>query len=329
MLSVNYDRARNLVLIEFKGVVTLIDSDRFFAEVEHILPRCSRGFVLMTDMSELVKIESDVKGAIIRSMDLFNSLGVKNIIRVIPDPAKDIGLGILSIFHYGRDVKIATVQTRAEAEERLAGIAPDIEKNITVYYGAPSIYGRKVFTVLQEKGLAYDIRTLDFAQQDHLKDDYLKLNPNGEIPTLVDGDRVIYESTAIIEYLDEQYPDPPLMPPGPYERAQVRMIEDFCDLHLYPAIRVVARKTRRQEEVTEDDRRAVQTAFMRIVEYLGAGRYFVADRFTLAECAVMPAIASLPIFGFGDLLESLTPSLKALRDRPSFRGASFLGPRVL
>src|SRR5436189_1104237 len=102
-----------------------------------------------------------------------------------------------------------------------------------LYYAAPSIYGRKVLAVLEEKGLDYTIKKMTFAAEDHKKEDYLKLNPNGEIPTLVDDEAVIYESTAIMEYLNEEYPEPPLMPEDSYSRAKVRMIDDFCDLHLY------------------------------------------------------------------------------------------------
>ena len=77
---------------------------------------------------------------------------------------------------------------------------------IRVYYAPPSIYGRKVLAVLEEKGLDYEIERMSFSTQDHLKPEYLVLNPNGEIPTLVDDNFVVYESTAIIEYLNDEYP---------------------------------------------------------------------------------------------------------------------------
>src|SRR6185503_1815333 len=69
---------------------------------------------------------------------------------------------------------------------------------ISLYYAPPSIYGRKVLAVLEEKGLDYQIKPLSFAERDMDKPDYLRLNPNGEVPTLVDENFVVYESTTII-----------------------------------------------------------------------------------------------------------------------------------
>ena len=119
MLNVSYDKPRNVVTIEFIGTVTQADSDRFFIDVEHVLPKCGASFSILTDMSGLHKIEPVVKEGIARSMDLLNSRGVKKVVRVIPDPGKDIGFNILSIFHYDKDVKILTVDSREEAWERL------------------------------------------------------------------------------------------------------------------------------------------------------------------------------------------------------------------
>lgn len=167
---------------------------------------------------------------------------------------------------------------------------------IRIYYAPPSIYGRKVLTVLDEKGLDYVIERMSFSTQDHLKPEYLKLNPNGEIPTLADEDIVLYESTAIIEYLNDEYPEPPLMPEDSQSRAQVRMIEDYCDLHLYPAlVRCFIKKILKGEELSEGDKNAVAEGFRRLDQYLG-NQQFIAGKFSLADCAVMAAMATLDAF---------------------------------
>ena len=75
---------------------------------------------------------------------------------------------------------------------------------IEVYYAPPSLYGRKVLAVLMEKNLDYTIKAMSFMAGDHKKPEYLKLNPNGQIPTLVDEGVVIYESTAIAEYFRDR-----------------------------------------------------------------------------------------------------------------------------
>jgi len=198
---------------------------------------------------------------------------------------------------------------------------------IEVYYGAPSIYGRKVLAVLEEKSLDYRILPVNFREADHKKEAYLKLNPNGEIPTIVDDGNAIYESTAIIEYLDEEYPHPPLMPEDSFLRAKVRMIDDFCDLHLYPAIRAVVIKLRtKNENPTDADREEIAGLLGRIETYLGDQSYLV-DSFSLADCAFMPVIPSLEGLGLGDLLnvsKKLSGYSARLRLRPGYKGASLL-----
>lgn len=198
---------------------------------------------------------------------------------------------------------------------------------IELYHASPSIYGRKVLTALMEKNLDYEIKTMSFATQDHLKEDYLKLNPNGEIPTLIDDGRVIYESTAIIEYLEDEYPEPPLMPQEPFERAQVRMIEDFCDLHLNRTIAGFAvKKFVRHEEITAPEKERLAGLFKRIETYLGNAE-FLAGRFSLADCAFMPAVPSVEWLGISDVLDGLNAAMKTylqrLKARPGYAGASY------
>ena len=197
---------------------------------------------------------------------------------------------------------------------------------IEVYYAPPSIYGRKVLTVLYEKNLDFEIKKMSFEAQDHLKEDYLKLNPNGEIPTMVDDGQVIYESTAIVEYLDEEYPEPPLMPVSSYDRARVRIIEEYCDLHLYRAIVKTLVKLIRKEEVTQEDQKKITDGLQRIETYLGNQEYLVG-KFSLADCVFMPVIPSLIGINLGNLLE-LFQTLRVygdrLKKRPGFKGASML-----
>ena len=90
---------------------------------------------------------------------------------------------------------------------------------------------------LAEKGLAWSSVAYSIAAFEHLAPDYLAINPNGTVPTLVDGERVVFESSVINEYLDDAYPEPPLKPPDPAERSGMRTWVKFQDDVLHPATR--------------------------------------------------------------------------------------------
>ncbi|HWI36069.1 MAG TPA: glutathione S-transferase family protein [Burkholderiales bacterium] len=103
-----------------------------------------------------------------------------------------------------------------------------------------SVHSFKVRVVLAEKGLAWQSRRLELLKFEHLQPQYLRLNPNGVVPTLVHDGRAILESSVICQYLDEQFPEPPLLPPDPYGRAQARAWLKYFDDVLHPALRAVS-----------------------------------------------------------------------------------------
>jgi len=81
---------------------------------------------------------------------------------------------------------------------------------IELYWGSGSPFAWRVMLTLEVKGLAYESKLLEFSKGEHKTPGYLRLNPRGKVPTLKDGDFVLYESLAIMSYLDRKYPDPPL-----------------------------------------------------------------------------------------------------------------------
>ena len=91
-----------------------------------------------------------------------------------------------------------------------------------LHHGWRSSASRRVRLCLEEKGLPYESHVVDMAKLEHHSPEYLKINPNGVIPTLIHDGRPLHESGTICEYLDETYPDPPLRPDQPYERALMR-----------------------------------------------------------------------------------------------------------
>jgi glutathione S-transferase len=116
------------------------------------------------------------------------------------------------------------------------------------------------------------------------------------------------------------------MPVDSFSRAQVRMIDDYIDLHLSRAIVKVLIKRRKKEEVTAEETQALKAAVARVEAYLGDGKFLVGGAFSLADCAFMPAAASLGPLGFGELLETprLKPYVERLRARAGYKGASLL-----
>lgn len=118
MIKSRYDAARRTVILEFEGRIDADQAERFLEDIHRDVPP-DGGFRLLTDLSGIEEVDPGVAGAIKRGMDFFNSSGVTEIVRVIPDPRHDLGFNILSIFHYSKEVKIFTFDTRAEAEARL------------------------------------------------------------------------------------------------------------------------------------------------------------------------------------------------------------------
>ncbi|HSV08962.1 MAG TPA: glutathione S-transferase N-terminal domain-containing protein, partial [Candidatus Binatus sp.] len=98
---------------------------------------------------------------------------------------------------------------------------------LTLYDFQGSPCARRVRIVLLEKGLAWTTRIVDLTRMEQKRPEYLALNPNGLVPTLVHGDRVLFESNVITEYLDDVFPTPRLYPEDPWERAQAKMWQAF------------------------------------------------------------------------------------------------------
>ena len=109
---------------------------------------------------------------------------------------------------------------------------------IKLYDFLPCPFGQKVRIVLAEKGLSYELVQIDFTQGEQRKPDFLRLNPFGRVPVLIDEDITVYDSTVIAEYLEDEYPEPPLLPAigSSALRARARTWEDFADTSFTPQV---------------------------------------------------------------------------------------------
>ena len=119
MIKISYDQGHNTVIIEFVGVIDAAQGERYFPEIEKVIPKHGKGFQLLVDLSATKHMDPGIKEWIKKSMKLFNASGVAKIIRVIPNSAHDIGFNIMSLFHYSSSVRILTVSSRREAWARL------------------------------------------------------------------------------------------------------------------------------------------------------------------------------------------------------------------
>ena len=111
---------------------------------------------------------------------------------------------------------------------------------LTLYHFNNSVCSQKVRMVLFVKGIEWDGKEVDLFNGGQFDPDYLKLNPKAVVPTLVDDGKVVTESTLIAEYLDERFPEPPLKPADPWDRAQMRLYSKACDEGLHQGVAVLS-----------------------------------------------------------------------------------------
>jgi glutathione S-transferase len=110
----------------------------------------------------------------------------------------------------------------------------------TLYHFNNSVCSQKIRMVLKEKGIAWESREVDLFTSKQFDADYLKLNPKGVVPTLVDDGRTLTESTLIAEYLDDKHPEPALKPADPAARAEMRLYSKACDEGLHQGVAVMS-----------------------------------------------------------------------------------------
>src|SRR5258708_30923007 len=121
MYKAEAQTGQNLLTISYSGAITAQEVQRAAAEGELRLNELQPGFRLLTDLTGLESMEVKSVPHIRRIMDLCNQRGVAMVVRVIPDPHKDIGLNIMSLFHYNRRVQFVTCKNGDEAKRALAG----------------------------------------------------------------------------------------------------------------------------------------------------------------------------------------------------------------
>jgi hypothetical protein len=116
---VQVDIARNLIEVRYEGRVSVAEVKAVSERVMELLPQLRTGYTFLADLSRLESMELDSVTYITKIMDACNATGIGTVVRIVPDPRKDIGLNILSIIHYRRGVHVLTFQNSEEAERAL------------------------------------------------------------------------------------------------------------------------------------------------------------------------------------------------------------------
>ncbi|MFB3060277.1 MAG: glutathione S-transferase family protein [Candidatus Binatia bacterium] len=198
---------------------------------------------------------------------------------------------------------------------------------IKLYDFGPSPNCQRVEIALHEKGLSYDIEPVDLRKREQKKPEFLKLNPYGKVPVIVDGQRVLFESCIINEYLDEQYPTPPLMPKDPYERARIRVLTDYGLNYIhsqYWAIRgelyVKKEEGERDWKLIEETTQQLRGLLQYLENEIGDKTYFM-EEFTLLDIALVPRFLRMESFGVlpATSIPRLGAWLQRMKERPSVK----------
>ncbi|MGH7932190.1 MAG: glutathione S-transferase family protein [Candidatus Binataceae bacterium] len=196
-----------------------------------------------------------------------------------------------------------------------------------LYDFLPCPFGQKVRIVLAEKGLSYDLVEVDLAQGEQRKPDFLRLNPFGKVPVLVDEDTTIYDSTVILEYLEDEYPEPPVLPAvgSSALRAKARLWEDFADTSFTPQVGQLMGEVSKPEAERDPARlQRLQKAVERVLDYLNhelQGQDYLASQFSIADIGFAPRLLVLRDLGIDPGLSRnhVDAWIRRLLERPSIQ----------
>ncbi len=187
---------------------------------------------------------------------------------------------------------------------------------MTLFSNKDDIYSHQVKIVLAEKGVAYENEEVDpYA----LSEDLMELNPYGSLPTLVDRDLVLFSSRIIMEYLDERFPHPPLMPVYPIARGKSRLLMLRIEQDWYPAL---AKAEKGNDEERAEALKQLKEELLAVSPIFQQMPYFMSEEFSLVDCYVAPLLWKLKQFGV-EFTGAGSKALKSYMDRV-FSRDSFL-----
>ncbi len=193
---------------------------------------------------------------------------------------------------------------------------------MTVYSDTTSIESHRVRLMMAEKDIDIDLITVD---ADRPPEDLIQLNPQGTLPTIVDRDLVLYDARVVMDYLDERYPHPPLMPVDPVSRARVRLALFRIQTDWYSLLPAIVDSGRPAGRAAE--KRAAETARGQLAESLAASAdvfaampFFLSEEYSVLDATVVPLLWRLPHYGIvlPASATSITQYARRMFARPGF-----------
>jgi len=173
---------------------------------------------------------------------------------------------------------------------------------MSLFSDTEDIYSHQVRIVLAEKGVNVEIHSID---ADEAPEDLLDINPYGSVPTLVDRELVLYHPHIIMEYLDERFPHPPLLPVYPVARAEARKMMYRIENDWYSLLRTIIRGKGAEAEAA---RRQLLESLVAVEPVFADKPYFLSDEFSLLDCSVAPLLWRLSKLGIS--LPHSTPAIE-------------------
>ena len=164
--------------------------------------------------------------------------------------------------------------------------------SMTLFSDSTNHYSHRVRIVLAEKGVTVDLVE---SENGSAPPELADFNPYNSMPTLVDRDLSLYESKVMMEYLDERFPHPPLLPVYPVARAESRQLmyrieRDWCSL-------VDAIQNSRSDNVVKKSAKELREGLLAIAPIFAEKPFFMSDEFTLVDCCLAPILWRLPALG--------------------------------
>ena len=195
-------------------------------------------------------------------------------------------------------------------------------RSVMTLFSRPTCpYSHRVRIVLAEKSINVEIVDVDSAA---LPEDLLDLNPYNSVPTLVDRDLVLYDSRVIIEYLDERFPHPPLMPVDPVTRAQFRLALYRIERDWYGLVDDMEGASDRGTKRASKARKILRESILASTDVFGARDFFLSDEFSLVDCTIAPILWRLAHYGI-ELPTGQSDAIHKYRERlfarPSFQAS--------
>jgi stringent starvation protein A len=182
-----------------------------------------------------------------------------------------------------------------------------------LYSDNDDVYSHQVRIVLAEKGVNVEINN---AKPDNIPSDLLAVNPYGSVPTLIDRDLVLYEARIIMEYLDERFPHPPLLPVYPVARAESRKMMHRIEQDWYTLLKQI-----NSAQSADAARNQLQESLFLLEPVFADKPYFLSEEFSLLDCALAPLLWRLPGLGIDvpEHMTGLNAYMQRLFSRDSFQ----------